>query len=669
VAGLTALQRDSILRRDAGLIRSYLSSATLRHVRYEYRPSFESADIEFHDYIRFSTLLTQGQALCQMLARVGLAPAVIQRPLRAWSRGRLDGPLDVPSYVRRRTTRTVPRQFPVRRVTTRHDVPENVLAASAAMMLLRELQAVAGRIALPQDATEGRLATQIHDAASSALRGPALQEVVAAGHLPEPGTATFAEVAHAVEERWRTRRISNRAYADIAQWCRDNRGTTLQVGGSLLGVAYGEDFDNRLFEIFVLARLRRTLIDLGFIQQIARPLHRRGEEAAFSFTHDDTAMTLDLYYQKAKGILWTESSPRHWHDLIGIPDIAIAARSASHPVIAVDAKNRRRGDWTDDGSTYERQATSEESHKMLGYFANFARRMVIGGRGPVGGLVFSTIGSGSVISTASDQGGLLVTVTIDPASPDIDTDNSPFYDFVTQLLRSAGLYGGLRPSGADIGRELAELHRTLNSVVSDEDIDARADRIHQWVIERIGQSQEVARAERDLEAHLLGDAWGLLTDDERRFLSTAEVFWSDHRYSVGMDFGPVVIELSKAVESAAHRLLFKPYLSWASQNARHTSRVDTLGDMRAELERASSLPPTGGARGARSLDEYLSQSRMTPYAYDELLLSLTRLNVVRRDAAHPRRVTSATAGTTRAWLLGVGGEQPMLHRLLVTLQP
>ena len=173
------------------------------------------------------------------------------------------------------------------------------------------------------------------------------------------------------------------------------------------------------------------------------------------------------------------------------------------------------------------------------------------------------------------------------------------------------------------------------------------------------------RAEQDLEAQALGALWRLLTDDERQFLATAEVFWRDHRLAVGMDFGPVVIELAKAVESLVDRLLVQPFKEWTATNGRQHSKLDTLGDMRAELQRA--LEVQSGQKhgaGSRALNEYLHVKGIESFAYRELLPALNRINGPRRAAAHPYSVTGATAQDVRNYVLGIGSEIPLIAKIL-----
>lgn len=673
MAGLTAEQRDGIVRRCAGLVATYFTSSALRVVSVEVEPQqLSPRELEFHDYLRLSTLLPAGSRLCGLLGRVALAPAIEQQVTVRTDRGQLSGPIDPAAYARRAGQRSTPRSFPVRRISVHHATAENIIAVSAAIALLGELQRLVARIKLPAGATEAVLATQTIDALHGALGSAPLADVV--DHGVDPRSESMTQLLSQVDERWRSRRISNTGYAEIAQWVATHRHHHLEPQGLLGGVAYGDDFDNRLFEIFSLFCVRTGLELLGFSCTIARPLHLAKQLPSMEFTHPEGSSVLEVYFQRAGGVAWTPTAQRHWSAILGIPDIIISARSPVTPIVLIDAKNRDRGDDATDDTEDEplvgRHATSDELHKMLGYFSNFGRRTRVGKRGPVGGLLFSsTSGSSDVWLAESDYDGVLGTIAVDPLDAALTEPDGPATSFIEPLLRAAGLFGGLRPDGWPADAELRAVHATLPDPDTEEALAQREQAIHAWIEQHYGSDpSRVAATESVLETHVLGDPWHALNGDEQRFLATAEIFWQDHAGTVGMDFGPVVIEIAKAFESLASRKLIEPFRRWADTNSRDIGQVATIGDIRAELERVTQmLPGVTRPKGARSLCDYLDVSGRRAAAIDSLLPVLTRLNPLRRDAAHPHRVTSRVAAQCRAWTLGIGSEPCALSLLASTL--
>jgi hypothetical protein len=509
--------------------------------------------------------------------------------------------------------------------------------------------------------------TQLLDAAQAALGTSPLNEL--AGDVVDLRSEHLDELLAQVEERWRSRRINNRAYAEIARWCRVHRYRQLRPNGLISGVSYGDDFDNRLFEIFALSVVRTGMEQLGYSVSELRPLHRTGRLPAVEFTHPDSDAIVDLYFQRATGVAWSDGSPRSWDGISGIPDLILASRSPSHPVVLIDAKNRNRGPTTDDDEASDREgrhATSDELHKMLGYFSNFVRRCQVANRGPVGGLIYSSLTNGGEPWMAtSDRGGLLVTIALNPNDPGLHESLGGAQALIEPLLRSAGLLGGARPDGSQAHLDLAELHRGHPDDPADPDQQTRVGAISAWVEANYGHDQtRMATSERVLATHVLGDATRHLTADELRFLTTAEVFWEDHADAVQMDFGPVVIELAKAVESIVNRTVVEPFRAWAAQAGRSPGKLDTLGDQRAELRRVIDLQP-GATRpqGACVLSDYLDATGNRRFILHEVLPVLDRLNPVRRAAAHPHRITSRSAAATRAWLLGIGSEPSAIAHL------
>jgi hypothetical protein len=677
VAALEQAQRDAILRRYGGLIQTYFSRTTLREARFTPVTELTESEREFYVYLRLSAVLYSATELVGLLDRVVLAAASEQVRVLEQSRGRLAGTLDPVAYARRYGQRSGTPTFPVRRVRANFAVDENVFAAACAHGVLAELQSLLATIELPPS-SERDLVGEIAQLLDMYLRDPALREAAAWG-VPDVGSDEFAELADRVGERWQNRRVNNIAYIELLDWARRFQSTALPGEGAFTGLVYSEDFDDRLFELFVLGCLRDGFANLGFNEATMRPLHQSGKDPVLELVHADTGAGLAVFFQRAAQVLWSDSAPRDWPTIGGVPDLVLRPDSLNHPVVIVDVKNRRRRAKTD-GADGEVDApgfrASEEVYKMLGYFLNFQNTVVAGGRGPVGGLVFQggSVGSGAVEHRSRSGKGLLVLDDWDPLSDQLTAKDGPVDKFVSLLLQWAGLMGGRRPDGRDMRSELEQVYGAIASAqdapaeTPDEpELIEQLDRLHDFTQKHYweGRGPAVLRAEQDLEAHLLGSAWRELTSDERRFLATAEVFWRDHRDAIGMDFGPVVIELAKAFESVVDRLVFGPFKTWAAESGRKAGKLDTMGDMRAELDRAREIAAGGThGKGAKVLDEYFAARALQAAAYGPLLDALTTLNGPRRAAAHPYAIKGKDAESFRAKMLGVGDEQPVLASLL-----
>lgn len=665
--GLTTDQRAAIFNRYGGLVRTYFSEQAMHEVRFAYRSRLDPTDVEFYAYLRLASVLAAGCRLPLILERITLAPSFNQERVLVESRGGIEGRLAVHSYLRRRGRRVIPQTFPNWRVRSTYSTPENALAAAAACSLLSELQILA--MQLPIEGTrEAILVREISDAVEKALRDPALGEALGMP-LPEITSVDAESLFARVAERWQTRRISNLAYLELWRWADDFRKRGLAADGILTGLAYSDDFDNRLFEIFSLASVGDALKALGFEERVARPLHERSKGPVFEMAHPDAGLTVSVFFQKGDGVLWTSGAPREWEKLAGVPDIVVAPDSTRLPVMIIDAKNRYRGS--------ELEASfAEEAYKMLGYFENFSRQMRIQGRGPIGGLIFlSRQGSGPIRRYKSRSGGVLVAAALDPCDqgPDGSSGARPLLE---EMLRSVGLLGG-RPDVTSALQEIKESvwgtgGQVVNAEAEVEAEDRVLARVHELVVAQYGIPGPALReAHQALELHLLGSIWSKLDDDVQSLLATSEVFWAQHHLGFGMDFAPVVVELSRAMEIIISRMLFEPFRRWADARGLPSGASSlTLGQMRAMVERAKAVA-TGSSRSAEAaaLHDFLSTHGVTAYAYGEFLDEVHFVNLLRRRAAHKAIVTGSEAGELRNRMLGVGSANPILAKLLMNLAP
>jgi hypothetical protein len=663
VAGLTTEQRTAILQHHGGLARSYFSERALLGPATAGIAKPAPADESFADYVRLSSAIYAGAHLSRIVEAILSAPSTTQVRLITESRGGLPGRLDVASYASRAGKRIQPRTFPVWRVTNSAEVPENALAISSVAAVFSELQALQSRLQIPPSA-EWRVVQAVTRFLEEAVHEPPLRELWTGRAVSLQGDAALELVSN-VEERWAARRISNPAYLELVKWARRFLGTTFFGTDGFAAVAYSADFDNTLFEIFALATVRDAIIALGFELAQSLPLHKRAQEAIFILEHPDVGMPVRLYFQRGSGVIYDGSAKRVWPTIGGIPDIVVQAESRQHPSVIIDAKNRARvaADSEESGP-----GSSEETYKVLGYFMNFRRRTSGGGRGPVGCLIFRSDDASGLVKEheSEDKRGLVMSVALNPADSVPDRVDKTMREAVAQMLERAGMVGDRRPDGSRVGRELDEVYASVElEDVSQGAEDRRADAVHEYVQRRYytEAGEHLEAIEREMESSLVGSAWHKLNDEERRFVVTGEVFWREHRGASGMEFGPVVIELAKALESVLFRLLVEPLRDWMmTEGTTAANPLATLGDLRAELQRAREVHENGDRHGplADALDKFLGERDMRRFAYQELEPRLKGTNDVRRQAAHPHEISGVAAGAFRAAMLGVGPEASFL---------
>lgn len=307
---LTESQRTAILRQYGGLVRTYFSQTELQEIRFAHQPRLNTEEVEFYSYLRLSTVLSAGRRLPGIVKRITLAPSLTQERVLANSRGRVEGQLDAHSYAKQRGRLVTPRVFPNWRVRANHATPENALAMVAGRSLLSELQRLASRLPL-KNSTEERLSLQIIEAMEELLRTPVLGEALQLSP-PDITSAEAEDLLARVAERLRTRRVSNLAYAELWRWALAYRQRGLGLGELTSGLAYSDEFDNRLFEIFSLGRVRDSFRALGFEERTLRPLHDRGQGAVLEVVHPGAGLDISVFFQKGEGLLWNEGRPREW---------------------------------------------------------------------------------------------------------------------------------------------------------------------------------------------------------------------------------------------------------------------------------------------------------------------------------------------------------------------
>ncbi len=660
--GLVAEQREAILKRYGGLVRTYFSQQELHDARFSYRPRLEPAEVEFHAYLRLSTLLRIGHQLPSILKRILLAPSFRQETITVDSRGKIEGRLNVPSYFKRLGKITSPPIFPNQVVRATYITPENVLAAATAHTFSSESQNLSTKLPL-EGTSEGLLIRQINDSIEQALRNPALAQATRLS-MPDITAEESESLFTRVAERWQTRRINNVAYLEIWQWASFYRQRGLSDDGMVTGFAYSEEFDNRLFEIFCLGCLRDAFKELGFNENMIAPLHERVKGPILEVQHPDSGLNLMVFFQKGEGVLWTDEIPREWSDIGGVPDIAFVPRSSRMPVLVVDAKNRYRGNDLED-------SIADELYKILGYFQNFPHRMKVEDRGPVGGLIFlSRDGQSSIRTYQSRSGGGLVVGAFDPGQ-EIDLIADGARPFLEQLLGCLHVLGGRPDFSVELQKTKETTWQSLNGSNPAEIEDKVIDSVHALVAARYGSpSPALMAVSQVLELHLLGSTWHSLDKDVQNLLATAEVFWSEHQQALGMDFAPVVVELSRAMEILLSRLLIGSFNRWA--NAHNLTIVNpnlTLGQTRVLIELAKAT--AGGQKSKKAeitaLADFISRHNLAEYMYGSLLGEIDIVNKQRRRAAHKEFVTSAEAGKLREQLLGVGTSNPILARMVTNI--
>ena len=267
----------------------------------------------------------------------------------------------------------------------------------------------------------------------------------------------------------------------------------------------------------------------------------------------------------------------------------------------------------------------------------------------------------------SRSGGKLAVAALDPCDPSVECAARQLLE---ELLTEIGLIGGT-PDVMLALSDLKEATWSAADITDQDEIEEQVlDRIHQLVLSHYGTAgSALLQATHSLELHLLGGTWKDLDEDVHSLLATGEVFWEQHQLAFGMDFAPVVVELTKTMEVLLVRRLIVPFNRWAEEQGYPSIKTTvTLGEVRALIESASNAttqPPR--RREVLGFHSFLDEYGATEYVYGELLNEVDFVNRLRRKAAHKDLVTGTEASHLRDSMLGVGTASPILARLVVNL--
>jgi len=158
--------------------------------------------------------------------------------------------------------------------------------------------------------------------------------------------------------------------------------------------------------------------------------------------------------------------------------------------------------------------------------------------------------------------------------------------------------------------------------------------------------------ERDLRENLFGDrTWSALDPSSRTFMAVAEKVFRDHRHEAGFDFGPVVTNLSKALEVEVNRAL-RTTMTGAPAAVRFYNQegqsVDLAGSAHLSLKDLAHA-----INGERERMDFL-RKKLGRWFAEQLPPVLDDLRHARNPGAHSAAVGRELAVRWRNRISGVG---------------
>ncbi|MBQ0879341.1 hypothetical protein [Streptomyces sp. RT42] len=360
--------------------------------------------------LRLRVALAAGERL------MGIFESVMDRPnfrygvVRHESVGVLAGKLDVARWVMRRWEVRVPTIYPTLRVQRTSRTPENLLACYALLWITSEVEQAFMASRAPLNSREGKAAHGLLERLDSMLRVPDIVENKF--EVVHRGSEEWASaLLDDVERRLAAGHVGNREpYQKLADWVRRTLSgkPTLQEGDERW-LFYDETFDTTLFELWCLMSIADEVSKhLGQSRQVPNMRHT-GRLPTYQWSHNSVDVSIHFQYDLintavGEGAAWQ----RNGKALGGRPDLTAISKTKgageeAKSVVYIDPKLRKRNG-----------IPTEEIYKMLGYFSNAG----VGNSG-VGAILFYTPHRSPkpIYDFCSDQGGRVLAVGVDPASP------------------------------------------------------------------------------------------------------------------------------------------------------------------------------------------------------------------------------------------------------------
>ena len=387
-----------------------------------------SADVDdWKAYVR--GLLADADDLIPIVQRVLLRPNFQYERQELESVGSPRGRLDVVAYARSRSRREVPRRYPIHEVNRVPSTPENLLAAASVSRMLADIEWVLSSQLLATSGPEYRWASRIESSLRDLITAPTLRELRSkALTMLEIGQDGF--LLEQVENRVRAGHAEGGPYQWLCEWaeCALVRRSIL-ASGQEPALIYGEGFDDRLFELWVLAKTLQAMSA------------RFGPPSRVNWTMSNAAASgpwakwesngWSLWYQPRLDALGCGDTG--WH-MTGYPDVVLMHEGAGQEsqVMLIDAKRRRSSD-----------RPSDLLYKLLGYFENLP-----GLNHLYGGIVYwnpegfievpGAVHSGSLYevatTTCSHRSGRMIATGISPAD---EGGSNRAFELLTQLAVDA----------------------------------------------------------------------------------------------------------------------------------------------------------------------------------------------------------------------------------------
>lgn len=392
--------------------------------------------------IKLRILLAQAEQLCVLFKKIDKRASSHRVMKRVNIVGVVRGRLDIPTYINHRHERKLPKEYPCIIVERELDTPENILLCMTLIEFVRDVTKTTKLINKIWSSSPKPV--EIYLAENQVNK---INRLIASVTWSKPTNKARrllqnygfypAFLYQNAKNRLAKKRMRDPSlYKEFLTWVslyKDSWAPGLIDEASLVRLLSYDStaWHDRLFELYGTWKLAEALSDcMGTtpLQQQVNLLgkHTKGPVFTFELPQSGSSLRINLYFQKAAGVLWDNQHPPNINYLSendlnktikGIPDAIFQCQFDGKAVyLIVDFKNRFQ--W------------SQEHFVMVGYFHNFKAKMP----SPYGYLIFRTRKAQSNSILVTNPGKLGVCY----AGPSHDSEvNQLPYNSVIEMLKEA----------------------------------------------------------------------------------------------------------------------------------------------------------------------------------------------------------------------------------------
>jgi hypothetical protein len=290
--------------------------------------------------------------------------------------GSIKGHLNMNKFIKNKISKSYPKIYPCIIKEKNFETPENIYIYYYSLIIKEKLVLFIKYISkIAKKTNEAELINGYIDKLDTFLYTEQLKSVskCATRLKHQYGTKAPIKQYEQIVHRIKKNRIPNsHVYIKLLSWIKsyeDKKYLSTNNNSDILRYN-GELFTDKLFEIWILYNIKKTLVDeLNYEVEEEYSLMDYKKKYVYKL-RDIKGKYLYIYFQKGEDLYWSKHDSTNWFYLKnknkylkGIPDITIKIESESNrtKMIMIDAKNKFRNAGQN----------SEEIYKIIGYYDNF----------------------------------------------------------------------------------------------------------------------------------------------------------------------------------------------------------------------------------------------------------------------------------------------------------